>query len=178
MHILREHVGSCFALQGLRTSRAEQAERRTLSRAQVQSALDMSTPVLSMAAVEEDTSLQDVHFAILHDQNGSDRKLVCDVSPRTAKLRGQFHCAARAPSTDESDEAEPPGARSDKLVCTVCDMDFNSPGQLQEHLKGKRHRKNMTKLRQQSVAGGRRECGEKHQSRQGVNAGPEPSGKL
>ena len=109
------------------------------------------------------TSLQDVHFAVLHEENGSDWKLVCDVSPRTLKLRGQFHGAVISPIREaepESDEAEPCAQSDNKIPCTICDMVLNGPHQLQDHLKGKRHRSNVARLRGQGcvVVDGRKKA--------------------
>ena len=56
--ILRGHMHSCVGLQDLRSPRQE-AELRTLAKmpdSEVKAAFDVSTPVLNMAAVEEEMS--------------------------------------------------------------------------------------------------------------------------
>ena len=159
--ILRDHVHSCVGLQDLRSPRQE-AELRTLAEmpdSEVKAALDVSKPVLNMAAVEEEMSpgggsalrppLQDMRFSKLQEENGSDWKLVCDVSPRTAKLRGHFHGAVVMGPCSDSDEAEPHAAKLEEYPCRLCNMTLNGPHQYQDHLKGKHHRKNMNKFREQ-----------------------------
>ena len=92
-------------------------------------------------------SLQDVHLCQLREENGSDWKLACDVSPRTAKLRGHFHDAVGMGPCTDSDEAEPHEAGEGEIRCPSCKMRFNGPTQYDDHLIGKRHRKFTTNLR-------------------------------
>ena len=85
--------------------------------------------------------LQDVHFCKLREENGSDWKVVCDVSPRTAKLRWHFHGAGVMGPCSDSEEAEPQMAQLEAVFCWPCNMTLNGPTQYQDHLKGKVHRK-------------------------------------
>ena len=141
--ILREHVHSCVGLQDLRSPRQE-AELRTpadMPDSEVKAALDVSKPVLNMAAVEEEMSpgggselrlpLQDMHFSKLQEENSSDWKLVCDVSPRTAKLRGHFHGAVVMGPCNDSDEAEPHAAKLEEYHCRIGNLTLNGLYQYQ-----------------------------------------------
>ena len=53
-----------------------------------------------------------------------------------------------------AEETGPDAAEKDEAVaCNICRMFLNGPHQYQEHLKGKRHRKNMHKQRKQGCSG-------------------------
>ena len=141
------------------------AELRTLahmSGSRVRAALDVSKSVLSVAAVEEEISssggsslrlpLQDVHFSKLQQKNSSDWELVCDVSPRTARLRGHFHSAVVVGPGSDSEEADPQVVPGEAVFCTPCNKLLNSAHQYMQHLKGNHHRKTMNRLREQGRA--------------------------
>ena len=85
--------------------------------------------------------LQDMRFSKLQEENSSDWKLVCDVSPRTAKLRGHFHGAVVMGPCNDCEEAEPQVAQLEEVFCWPCNMKLNGPTQYQDHLIGKVHRK-------------------------------------
>ena len=93
--------------------------------------------------------LRDMHFSKLQEENSSDWKLVCDVSPRTAKLRGHFHSAVVMGPSSDSEEAELQVVSEEAVFCTACEKLLNGPHQYADHLKGKQHRNNMNKLREQ-----------------------------
>ena len=159
--ILREHVQRCVGLQNLQTPR-QQTELGTLvdmPGPEVRAALDVSKPVLGMAAVEDELSpggdsalrlpLRDVHFSKLQQENSSDWKLVCDVSPRTARLRGHFHSAVVVGPGSDSEEADPQVVPGEAVFCTPCNKLLNGAHQYMQHLKGNHHRKTMNRLREQ-----------------------------
>ena len=163
MHILLEHVRYCSALHDL--PKSQEVETWTLAETldtQLHEALELAGPVFDRAAVKAEIrdgaldatqgqpgvqvptpTLQDVHLFKLRE-DGSDWRLICDVSPRTAKLRAPFLDDMGCKPCSDSDEESTQEDKLESVTCHICKMLLNGRNQYQDHLKGKRHRKSLT----------------------------------